>query len=486
MKRPVRMTIRPGSHALVAVFRTCLWVTWLASFIVVAQTQVSVVLLPGQILDVTCAADATETYALYLPSGYTTGKQWPIIYFFDPGGHGRRPLDLYKEIAEENGFILAGSNNSQNFSGDQSQAVNAIWQDTHERLALDQHRSYASGFSGGARVAGAMALSGPPGQIAGVIAHGAGYPSHRVRSKDELPYFLAVGDEDFNWPEVINIRREREQQGLPYRVRVFHAGHQWAPVAVMEDALQYMNLKAMQAGHLAPDPRFVNRVFDTINREAADAETRKDPIAQWNADRALVSDFSGLRDVKEASAQLAALEQSAGLKAAWKHEREEMSEQLKLEQEISPNIDAFADNSAPDRTGLGIEIRQQMGALREQAKHAKNERKRLICSRAVNGIFVQAIENGQRELEARHFEKAEAYFDLMRQASDDPWPALLLAETHAAGGNRKLAIKDLEEAVRRGLQDRSVLESDVNLKSLKNDPAFEKLTAGLAGKQIQP
>ncbi len=47
---------------------------------------------------------------------------------------GRRPLELYKDVAETYGFILAGSNNSRNFSSDQGKAVNAIWQDTHARL----------------------------------------------------------------------------------------------------------------------------------------------------------------------------------------------------------------------------------------------------------------------------------------------------------------------------------------------------------------
>lgn len=483
MKRPIKISIRFLLRALVAVLAIC-WVLLFASPSV-AQAKVSGSLSPGQILDVTCATDATQTYALYLPSGYSGSKQWPIIYFFDPGGHGRQPVDLYKDIAEQYGFILAGSSNSRNFSSNQAKAVNAIWHDTHERLSLDEHRSYASGFSGGARVAGAMALS-DPGQIAGVIAHGAGYPSSRAGSKDYLPYFFAVGDEDFNWPEVIRIRREREEQGLPYRVQVFHGRHQWAPVAVMEDALQYMNLKALQAGHLAPDPGFVDRVFDKVKADAARAEIAKDSIAQLNGYRALVSDFAGLHDVKEATGMLTALQQSAGLKAALKNELEEMSEQLTLEQGIDPNIDAFADNSALDRTALGLEIRQQIGALNDQAKHAKNERKRLICSRAFSGIFVQAMENGQEELESRHFEKAEAYFDLMRQVTDDPWPALLLADTHAAGGNRKLAVRDLQEAVRRGLKDRTVIESDEKLKNLKNDPDFERLVAGLEGKQAQP
>src|SRR5581483_10740225 len=37
---------------------------------------------PGVIADVVCASDTTQSYALYLPSGYVPGKNWPIIYFF--------------------------------------------------------------------------------------------------------------------------------------------------------------------------------------------------------------------------------------------------------------------------------------------------------------------------------------------------------------------------------------------------------------------
>jgi predicted esterase len=433
----------------------------------------------GHVGDVICISDATQSYALYLPSAYTPQRRWPIIYFFDPGGKGRRPVELYKDAAEAYGFVLAGSNNSRNFSSDQSKAVNAIWQDTHLRLGIDEHRSYASGFSGGARVAGAMAFSGPAGQIAGVIAHGAGYAGNKTASKDDLPYFFVVGDQDFNWPEVINIRRQREEQGSPYRVRVYSGRHQWAPAAVMEEAVQYMNLKAMQLGNLAPNEVFIDRLFDKTKAEATDAETRKDPIAELSAYRALVSDFSGLRDVKEPSEKLAALRQSPALKTALKNEREQVSEQVKIEEEISSKISTIVDGSAADTPALRLEVRRQMGALNDQAKRSKNEQKGRIASRAFGGIYVAAIEGGQQQLAARNFDRAEAYFELMRQVSDDPWPVLLLADTHAEAGNRKLAIKDLQEAVKRGLNDRVVIESDAHLQAIKNEPEFQKLVAGL-------
>jgi dienelactone hydrolase len=462
------------SSRINVLLAACAWAIFAA-----AQTQKPPEFaLPGQITDVVCASDATQSYALYLPSSYTSVKRWPIIYFFDPAGRGRRPLELYKELGESYGFILAGSNNSRNFSSDQSKAVNAIWDDTHTRLTLDERRTYVSGFSGGARVAGAMALSSP-NQLSGVIAHGAGYPSGRAGSRDDLAYFFAVGNEDFNWAEVINIRREREEHGSPYRLCVFAGRHQWAPTAVMEEALQYMNLKAMQSGVLAPDADFIDHMFDKARSEAAAAETAKDPIAQLSSYRVLVSDFTGLRESKDAAAKLAALQQSPALKAAVKGEREQVTEQRKIEEEIVPKLAALADNSVPDSQALRIEIRQQLGALNDQSRRSKNEAKRLIAARAFSGIFVGTMEDGQRELAARHFDKAETYFDLMRQVTDDPWPLLMLADTHAAAGNRKLAIKDLQEAVRRGLKDRTVIERDSQLQSLKGDPDFEKVFLSL-------
>jgi len=107
------------------------------------------------------------------------------------------------------------------------------------------------------------------------------------------------------------------------------------------------------------------------------------------------------------------------------------------------------------------------------------ETKRLIASRAFGGVFVGTMEDGQQQLAARHFAKAEAYFDLMRQVTDDPWPVLLLADTHAAAGNRRLAIRDLQEAVRRGVKDRTTIESDPQLQTLKGEPEFQKLLGQL-------
>lgn len=91
----------------------------------------------GQIIaDVRCADDATESYALYLPSNYTSERAWPVIFAFDPGGRGLNPVQRYQAAAEKYGYILAGSNNSRNGAWAVTQAaVSAMTKDVAARLS---------------------------------------------------------------------------------------------------------------------------------------------------------------------------------------------------------------------------------------------------------------------------------------------------------------------------------------------------------------
>ena len=440
----------------------------------------------GQVIDsVACAGDPTETYALYLPSTYTPAKRWPIIYAFDPLARGRVPVKLYKDAAEKYGYIVAGSNNSRNFSmAESSKGANAMWLDTHARLSLDERQTYTTGFSGGARVAGLVALRCAECRIAGVIAHGAGYPdTGQPWQKDAFLYFLAVGDQDFNWPEVINIRRQREEMGSPYRVRVFPGEHQWAPPAVIEDAVEWIHLKAMQAGIRPRDTAFIDGFFRRMQAEASDAGKRGDAIAELSAYRALVSDFAGLKDVSEYERKLVALKGSSELKKARKKEEDTIAEQQSLSADISAKLDGLPEAGTDQRVERRQAVLDGMTQLKSQAEHSKSEDKRLVRLRAFNDLWARGIEAGQAEFEQKHFANAEYYFRLMAEISAaEPWPSLLLAETRTAMGNKKQAIKDIREAIRRGLKNPEVLEKDKNLEGLQSEAEFQKIVGELRAK----
>src|ERR1700744_159946 len=128
----------------------------------------------GRVIDtVTCAADASQSYSVYVPPG--TGLM-PDVYCFDSHGAGAVPVRKYRALADACGFILVGSNNSKNgndyITGDHIWA--ALSADTRDRLPVDTSRLYACGFSGGAKVASYLAILHP--ELRSVILGGAGLP----------------------------------------------------------------------------------------------------------------------------------------------------------------------------------------------------------------------------------------------------------------------------------------------------------------------
>ena len=200
----------------------------------------------GRIVErVVCRGDKSQSYALYLPAAYSPQHAWPILYCLDPVARGRMPVDRFQQAAERAGFIVAGSNNSRNGSLDVArEAIGWLLADTHERFAIDDSRTYAAGFSGGARLALAWAANG---RVAGVIACGAGFGSAIPK---EVPFriYATAGVDDFNYDEVYAMSRDLSRQGVAQRFAQFQGGHDWLPETLTGEALDFLS------GRLKPEP----------------------------------------------------------------------------------------------------------------------------------------------------------------------------------------------------------------------------------------
>jgi len=469
----------------------------LASFMVLAGSAASAQTKPnstatplpaGQVIGKDyCIADPTQSYALYLPFRYSPAKIWPIIYAFDPGARGKVPVELYKDTAEKYCYILSSSNKSKNFQANvASAAAQAMWDDTHLRLRLDPRRIYVMGFSGGARVATTLAIRCAQCGIAGVISHGAGYPASLSPSpKDPFAYLAFIGNKDFNWPELMELRRRKEAWAAPFRLITYSGDHQWAPPDLFDQGAAWLQLKAMQTGTLSPDTAFVDQLFARTQKEADGAVQRKDAIAQLGAYRSLVSDFDGLKDVGPYQAKLSALKHSTELKQAEKKEQQAIGQQLAATQELSSKLAQLGEVDLEAQVALRTTIADGMTALQTKAEHARDPETRLVLLRAFAALWAQGIEAGQRELKVeKRSSTAEVYFQLLSSVTpDQPWPVLLLAETHALQGDKKRALKDLREAIKRGLKRPESIEEDANLQTLHSEAEFQQMVAELKARR---
>lgn len=449
-----------------------------------AQTSVSVPAQPrGKVIDsVACLGNPAQSYALYLPSNYSPDRRWPIIYAFDPFARGKVPVDLFREAAEKYGYIVAGSNNAKNGPGSlEMAAAEAIWQDTHRRFMIDKDRVYTTGLSGGARFATSFALYCYTCSIAGVIAQGATYPVREDArpANTHFLYYVTIGNQDFNYPEVAALREKREDRDAGFEVNIFSGSHQWAPANVVEDAVAWLELKAMQDGKEKPRPAFIQQQMARLQAEADRAERSGDAMMQYEALRSLAFDFKGLADVGRFASQLSVLRKSKAFKHARQKEKHETDQQQSLTAKTSADI-AGLGQAGPEQIPIAQHrILSVFSDLRRGLR--SNARDRLVYVRAFNQLWIQGIEDGQEEFRKKEFVLAADYFQLMADvAPDQSWPLILLADTKVRQGDKKAALKVLDEAVKRGIKSPQSITGDPELTPLLAEPEFQRIVNALS------
>ena len=282
----------------------------------------------GRIVDdVKCAADPTQSYALYVPAAYTPERAWPVLIGFHPGARGRAIVEKYQAAAAQYGYVVAGSNNSRNGPWAVSAAaVRAMVPDLGTRFSLDPKRVYLTGLSGGARVATEVALAG--NSIAGVVASSAGYPDAQPRKSVPFAVFSTAGTEDFNY---IEMRTLDNALTSPHRLAVFEGGHALPPDDVALEAIEWLEIQALKSGRKAPDTTFVDRVFAKRQSQIAAAAT---PVIKVRLLGNLVEDFKGLHDVSTSAAELEMLSKQPDVKKALGRQRDDDNAEISLMTEL--------------------------------------------------------------------------------------------------------------------------------------------------------
>lgn len=417
------------------------------------------------IAKVSCATQAEQSYALYLPSHYTREKRWPVIYAFDPGARGKMPVELMKDAAERYGYIVAGSNNSQNGPWKASaEAAQAMVQDTRARLSIDGNRIYFVGLSGGARFASLLAQACKC--AAGVLLNSAGFsPSSPPVAGANFSVFSTAGTFDFNYGEVVELDAKLATLHYTHAFRRFDGPHEWAPASVMDEALAWFRLIAIKQGRDPRDMAFVKEQAAEVEKRAKALEAAGDLYASWKEYRQAADTFDDLGDATPFRERAAALEKEKAVRDGAKREQEEFAEQARLSANISSGLATLSQDSP--HSDLRGEVEREISDLRSRAEHEKNPQELRVVRRALAGIFVGAMESGQERLDAKDISHARAYFELAAGANPDSvWALCQVAVVRALDNDRKGALESLRRAKEKS-KDPAAFSA-----WLKDEPAF--------------
>lgn len=216
----------------------------------------------GVITDSLIVSGTEDTYALYLPKGFTLETNWPVVFVFDPGADGKNAISHFNEAAEEYQYIIVASNAVKN--GDYqtnlrraSRLINTI----NDNFPVDRQRIYLAGFSGGARLA--MAITSISNTVTGVMASGAGHADNSMLiPENKLFAFVGMaGSRDFNYLEVKNTVEILQKAKFNAEFIPFEGAHTWPPDVQIKKALRLFKLKAMTKGKAVENDSLVHSFY---------------------------------------------------------------------------------------------------------------------------------------------------------------------------------------------------------------------------------
>ena len=412
----------------------------------------------GEIVySVKCLQQTDQSYALYIPSHYLPGIRWPVVYVFDPGARGSIPVELMKEAAEQYGYIIAASNNSRNGPWEpEAKAAQAMWEDTHRRLSINDSCVYFAGFSGGARVASYLAQSCHCAQ--GVILNGAGFSENAPPSaKNRFAVFEIVGFTDMNYIEMVELDKTLETQGFSHFLRRFNGSHQWGPKEVWIEAFAWLRLAAMKNGRQSRDEQFIAVELTAALRRAQTNKDSGNVFFAWQNYSEISENFRGLTDVKKIDDHISILENNPAVIEGQEKEEKEIDEQIKLQSKIL-NILTLMDKPKPkwfpgeqmdnnsDRTSgdLRTQAQRAIRRLRNDFENEEELEKRRILERAIGTIFGFLMESARSYMDSKNLENAKDFFELAAEMRPNTYgPHLSLARCLAGMGDKEASIKEL-------------------------------------------
>ena len=450
----------------------------------IAATQTPAEFPPGRLTgSIVSPSDPSQRYAIYLPSTFDKQKKRPVLFVMDYRGRARTAAQVFIEAAERFGWIVMSSSNSVS---DETplpsvKALQAMWKDAHDLFLIDEKRIYLAGLSGTARTATWVA-SQVPGSIAGVIGAAAGFgPMSPPSSSTSFLYFATVGDVDYNYWEMRQLESRLNELHRPHRVEYFSGTHGWMPPRLAMRAIEWMELRAMQAGLRETDRTLIDGWWWRDLHAAEYFEEAGQELSAALRLHAVARDYAGLRSatqMADVAARIARLNVNP-LVSADVRAREEGAAQhaARIADMMRRLVDAFPRGATTGAESAEETIdRLRIPALRETAAGpipaAALEARRLLAELDVQTGFYLPVE----ALQVGDDERAAFYLEIQTAIDpSDPFTSFLRGKILARAGQHTAAIDALRRAVQQGFRSVDLIDADTAFEPLRTRADYQAI-----------
>ncbi len=465
----------------------------LAALVILAQLAAPALAQPADTLylavgtpvpRVASAADTSQTYALYLPSGYDATRSYPVLFLMDPRGRAMLPIERFRAGADRLGFILLSSHHTLSDADSafavNGRALNAMSQDAQLRYTVDTRRFYLAGFSGTAHFAW-FAAPFLDGHLAGIINAGDGLPPDASSVQSTLAmtrppaYFGSAGFGDFNYDAARLRDAALDSTRVPHRFVGFEGDHAWMPESIANQAMDWMQLQAMRTGMARYDAPWIDSLRLAHLAEAQALETAGRWADATRRYREVVADFEGRGDISAARERLAFLLADPVATEAVER-REALARRVETYGEgVMAFVDEYRKAERVPRTGDMLR-RLEIGRLRAESADTVDVERAGAAQRMLAAVFASVSFYEARDyLAADDFARAAGLLRVARAIRDGGAVCYQLAQAEAQLGRTDAAFSALECAIDTAGLSTQYLEGDTRLAPLRGDPRYRAL-----------
>ncbi len=212
------------------------------------STQAQTTLKKGIVHDsIPVSGTNDETFALYLPEKYKETELNSIVFIFEPAARAAIGIQPFINASEKYGHILVCSNNTRNGSYERNfDITDNLFDHIFTNFNIKEDEMYLSGFSGGSRLASAIATL--TNKFTGVIACGAGFsgvPTHIPITQD-YAYIGLCGDRDMNYKEMLKNKEYLDSKKFKSTLITYNGNHSWPPSEQISRAFDWLHLQKLK------------------------------------------------------------------------------------------------------------------------------------------------------------------------------------------------------------------------------------------------
>ena len=416
----------------------------------------------------------SETFAIYLPTNYSNERSWPVFFVFDSEGRGKSVVQLFRQPAEEQGYVIVASNNinSKDSLLNNLKVGTRLMSRVFNLFSVDRNRIYTAGLAEGAEVA--SAIPAVYNNIQGVLAVGDIWLKADLLKKDVNFSILGlVGTHDFMFYKMRESIRFLGEKGNNASLYKFDGTHQWPDLNIISHALGDFTLQALSKGLIPQDPILVESLYQ---KEIETADVLRRSLQLFKSYELLdkMKDKYGLFDKKD---DLKDRQKTLRHEKLFKDQRREYSRAAKKETELKEQYLHFFNEDVITSNFENIGWwNQQIKELKE-FQQSKNRAEAEMAYR-LEGLLQFLAKTTFQELSESKAHIDRLIFTAILQTifdRENPEGYRSIISLSAGDGDYETALLYLEDLLKTGYKEMDMLYNIPGTLNLKLSPEYNAL-----------